>query len=359
MSTEFQTVEATAMKTPEEVVVHPLVLLSTVDHYNRINAGVVLGKRVLGVLLGTSLKGKVDVTNSFALPFEEDSKESNIFYLDHNYLESMYAMFRKVNARERVVGWYSTGPKIKANDIEIHQIFRRYCTQPVYCIIEVEPRDMGIPTSSYIVKEVTEDESSEPKLMFQHVPSSIGALEAEEIGVEHLLRDVSDATVSTLSTQVRDKVAALRALYDRLEEIRSYLNTVVEGELPINHNILYKIQDIFNILPLLHQQKAQKEMAIEVNDNMMAMYMAFLVKAVVAIHSLINNKQELKRKKEQKEKERKEKEQREREEAEKKAKEEREKKEKEDKEAAEKAAAGPEGGAAASEPSSKMDVDKP
>ena len=33
------------------------MLLSTVDHYNRLNAGVIAGKRVVGVLLGTSLKG--------------------------------------------------------------------------------------------------------------------------------------------------------------------------------------------------------------------------------------------------------------------------------------------------------------
>eukprot|EP00668_Euglena_longa_P043642 GGOE01058104.1.p1 GENE.GGOE01058104.1~~GGOE01058104.1.p1 ORF type:complete len:357 (+),score=118.36 GGOE01058104.1:54-1073(+) len=324
------------MTQPTEVIVHPLVLLSTVDHYNRLNAGVVAGKRVVGVLLGTSLKGTVDVTNSFAIPFEEDPKSPNIFYLDHNFLESMYSMFRKVNARERVVGWYSTGPKIKPNDLQIHQIFRRYCTHPVYCIIEVEPKDLGIPTSSYIVKEETEDESSEPKLTFQHVPSSIGALEAEEIGVEHLLRDVSDTTVSTLSTQVKDKVAALTGLYSRLEEIKAYLNQVVDGTLPINHNIMYKIQGIFNILPLLHHQRCQKEMAIETNDNMMAMYISALVRAVIALHHLINNKQELQKKKEQKEKDKKEKELKEKE---KKEKEEAEKadKDKKEKEEAEKA----------------------
>lgn len=298
----------TIMTTPTEVVTHPLVLLSTVDHYNRLNAGVVAGKRVVGGLLGTSLKGTVDVTNSFAIPFEEDSKSPNIFYLDHNFLENMYGMFRKVNARERIVGWYSTGPKIKPNDLEIHQIFRRYCTHPVYCIIEVEPKDLGIPTTSYIAKEEAEDESSEPKLTFQHVPSSIGALEAEEIGVEHLLRDVTDGTVSTLSTQVKDKVAALTGLHGRLEEIKAYLNQVVDSSMPINHNIMYKIQGIFNILPLLHHQRSQKEMSIETNDNMMAMYISSLVRSVIALHDLINNKQELQTKKEQKEKDRTEKE---------------------------------------------------
>lgn len=53
-----------AMATPELVVVHPLVLLSVVDHYNR--AAKDTRKRVLGLLLGESHKGRVDITNSFA-----------------------------------------------------------------------------------------------------------------------------------------------------------------------------------------------------------------------------------------------------------------------------------------------------
>lgn len=47
-----------------EVIVHPLVLLSTVDHYNRVAKDT--RKRVVGVLLGTAYKGRIDVTNSFA-----------------------------------------------------------------------------------------------------------------------------------------------------------------------------------------------------------------------------------------------------------------------------------------------------
>lgn len=56
----------------DEVVMHPLVLLSAADHYHRVARGT--RKRVVGVLLGQVFKGKVDATNSFAVPFEEDSK---------------------------------------------------------------------------------------------------------------------------------------------------------------------------------------------------------------------------------------------------------------------------------------------
>lgn len=49
-----------------KVVVHPLVLLSVVDHFNRMGK---IGnqKRVVGVLLGCwRAKGVLDVSNSFA-----------------------------------------------------------------------------------------------------------------------------------------------------------------------------------------------------------------------------------------------------------------------------------------------------
>jgi len=49
----------------EKVVVHPLVLLSVVDHFNRMGK-IGNSQRVVGLLLG-SLKNKIlDISNSFA-----------------------------------------------------------------------------------------------------------------------------------------------------------------------------------------------------------------------------------------------------------------------------------------------------
>ena len=33
------------------------------------------------------------------VPFDEDSKEQNVWFLDHDYLENMYGMFKKVNGK--------------------------------------------------------------------------------------------------------------------------------------------------------------------------------------------------------------------------------------------------------------------
>eukprot|EP00622_Pseudochattonella_farcimen_P003524 FR738721.1.p1 GENE.FR738721.1~~FR738721.1.p1 ORF type:complete len:209 (+),score=40.93 FR738721.1:137-763(+) len=179
------------------VVVHPLVLLSVVDHYNRVAKDT--KKRVVGVLLGTKAKGTVDVTNSFAVPFEEDLRNPNIFFLDHDFLETMFRMYRKVNTRETIVGFYSTGPKIKESDIKIDELMRRFCPSPVFVIVDVRPDVEGIPTTGYISVEEVETDGKEIMRSFKHIPSMIGAYEAEEVGVEHLLRDVNDPSISSLA----------------------------------------------------------------------------------------------------------------------------------------------------------------
>lgn len=80
-----------------EVVIHPLVLLSVTDHYNRVAKDT--RKRVIGVLLGSRTRNTVDVTNSFAVPFEEDLSNPTVWFLDHNFLETMFYMFKKVNSK--------------------------------------------------------------------------------------------------------------------------------------------------------------------------------------------------------------------------------------------------------------------
>lgn len=37
----------------------------------------------------------------FAVPFEEDEKDPSIWFLDHNYHESMFSMFKRINGTAR------------------------------------------------------------------------------------------------------------------------------------------------------------------------------------------------------------------------------------------------------------------
>jgi len=54
---------------------------------------------VVGVLLGQDNGKTINVANSFAVPFEEDEKDSRTWFLDHDFIEGMFSMFKKVNAK--------------------------------------------------------------------------------------------------------------------------------------------------------------------------------------------------------------------------------------------------------------------
>jgi len=122
------------------------------------------------------------------------------------------------------------------------------------------------------------------------VKSEIGAEEAEEVGVEHLLRDIKDTTVGTLSQHLTTQVVALKSLHSKLQDISVYLAQVSEGKLPVNHPIIYQLQDVFNLLPNLNVPELMKAFTVKTNDQNLVMYTASIIRAVIALHSLINNK---------------------------------------------------------------------
>lgn len=226
----------------------------------------------------------------FSVPFDEDDKDKSVWFLDHDYLENMYGMFKKVNAREKVVGWYHTGPKLHQNDVSINELIRRYCPNSVLVIIDAKPKDLGLPTEAYRAVEEVHDDGTPTSRTFEHVPSEIGAEEAEEVGVEHLLRDVKDTTVGSLSQRITNQLLGLKGLHSQLSEIRDYLIQVGQGSLPMNHQIIYQLQDIFNLLPDIANDHFIDNLYIKTNDQSLVVYLSALVRSIIALHNLINNK---------------------------------------------------------------------
>jgi 26S proteasome regulatory subunit N8 len=209
----------------------------------------------------------------------------------------MLAMFRKVNAKERVVGFYSTGPQIRPNDLRIHDIVKRFLpkstiTPPIFCIIDVRPDRNTLPTTAYkVIEEVsTKEGQRQVKLSFAHVPSQMGAMEAEEVGVEHLLRDINDPTVSTVASLIKGKLSGLATLTEKLGECKEYLEACVRGNQKVNPEIVANLQTIINLLPNLNTEDMVRSMLVKTNDMHMAIYLSALIRSVIALHDLVNNK---------------------------------------------------------------------
>jgi 26S proteasome regulatory subunit N8 len=123
--------------------------------------------------------------------------------------------------------------------------------------------------------------------------------------VEHLLRDIRDVAAGTLSTRITSQLQSLQGLHLRLRDIGTYLQKVLDEELPVNHAILGHLQDVFNLLPNLGTAPTKKgsptpafddhselarAMSIKTNDQLMAIYISSLIRAITAFHDLIENK---------------------------------------------------------------------
>jgi 26S proteasome regulatory subunit N8 len=240
-----------------------------------------------------------------------------VFYLDHNYLENMLAMFRKINAKERVIGFYSTGPQIRSNDLRIYDIVERYTGNytngmkntsipsypAVFSIIDIRPHRSDLPVTSYkVMEEVgvnrkTADASTrnqQVQRVFTHIPTSLGAVEAEEVGVEHLLRDIHDPTISTVASLIQEKVTGLATLRSKLGECQAYLETCIQNSdnpsFKANPDIIANLQTIVSLLPNLNTNELIQSLMKQTNDMYMAIYLASLVRTILALHDLINNK---------------------------------------------------------------------
>lgn len=62
-------------------------------------------------------------------------------------------------AKEKLIGWYHSGPKLRPSDLEINELFKRYTPNPVLVIVDVKPKDVEIPTDAYFAIEEIKDVS--------------------------------------------------------------------------------------------------------------------------------------------------------------------------------------------------------
>lgn len=53
------------------------------------------------------------------------------------------------------------------------------------------------------------------------------------------------------------------------------------------------MQDIFNLLPGLQDTETKDAFTVDMNDSMLSMYLSSIVRSIVALHDLVNNKIDL------------------------------------------------------------------
>jgi 26S proteasome regulatory subunit N8 len=72
--------------------------------------------------------------------------------------------------------------------------------------------------------------------------------------------------------------------------VQRYLVDVARGTAPVNHQVVYLLQDALNLLPDLADPALTTGFASTTNDALLVVYLSSLLRAVIALHALVDNK---------------------------------------------------------------------
>nr|UXY86962.1 26S proteasome regulatory SU [Cryptomonas paramecium] len=165
-----------------EIVLHPVVLLEIIKKKNIESTNQRKIKKKIGCLMGYKKKNKLSVTFSFSLPFEQEDFKDN-WFIDYHFIEKMAEIHKKINTRESILGWYSTGKKIHRNDIHVYQIFKGYTKHPVQLLLWANPKSRSIFICAFAIQD-----NAYEKYLLKNVNVMIGMLESEKIGIFYILK---------------------------------------------------------------------------------------------------------------------------------------------------------------------------
>uniref|UniRef100_A0A2P2KQP8 Eukaryotic translation initiation factor 3 subunit F n=2 Tax=Rhizophora mucronata TaxID=61149 RepID=A0A2P2KQP8_RHIMU len=214
--------------------VHPLVIFNICDCYVRRPDQ---AERVIGTLLGSILPdGTVDIRNSYAVPHNESSDQ---VALDIDYHHNMLLSHQKVNPKEVIVGWYSTGLGVTGGSALIHEFYSREVSNPIHLTVDTGFRNGEATTKAYVSVNLSL-EDSQLAAQFQEVPLDLRMVEAERVGFDIL----KTTMVDKLPSDLEGMEASMQRLLALIVDVYKYVDDVVVRWYYILYFLLAYLLDI-------------------------------------------------------------------------------------------------------------------
>jgi len=248
---------------------HPVVVLSILDHYVRRNDG---QNRTIGTLLGVNNEGVVQITNSFALP------QSDTDHIDQirDFHRNMQDLHIKANPQETVVGWYATGNKIDENSVRIHEFYwREMQAPPVHLLVDTGLHNNKLSISTYIGSPLSlgsPEETLSVGFHFKPIRFDFEAQKPEKTAADVLLKAQNNKGASM--NQLDSLELSLKRLLALIEVVSSYLQRVQRGEEVADPKIGSLLQGILDSLPKVDSPVFQKMFNKSMDDLLMVVYLA-------------------------------------------------------------------------------------
>ncbi|EMD41061.1 hypothetical protein CERSUDRAFT_149703 [Gelatoporia subvermispora B] len=220
---------STPGRAPTSVTVHPVALFSILDHYLRRTD---TQERVIGTLLGTrSDNGEIEVRSAFAVLHSETEEQVAV---DMEYHRTMYELHHKVNPKEVIVGWYSTGSNLNTYSALIQNFYSQETAphQAVHLAVNTgaqEGEQTGV--KAFVGSPVGVFPKPE-NCVFVPIPCALRFNDSERNGLD-LLTTTASAPNTSVSHPVNDLEVlerSLKSVSEMLDRVLSYVQSVLSGE---------------------------------------------------------------------------------------------------------------------------------
>mmetsp|Transcript_43300 Transcript_43300/g.108475 ORF Transcript_43300/g.108475 Transcript_43300/m.108475 type:complete len:202 (-) Transcript_43300:2107-2712(-) len=98
-------------------------------------------------------------------------------------MEKMTAMHKKINSREKIIGWYALKKNLGISESRIHRIFFGYTHRPIFLHIWVSKEINGLIIDIFSEKQ----RNLRGDKFLKTMPVEIGMLESEEVAIHQIL----------------------------------------------------------------------------------------------------------------------------------------------------------------------------
>ncbi|ROL45475.1 Eukaryotic translation initiation factor 3 subunit F [Anabarilius grahami] len=203
------------------VKIHPVVLASIADSYERRNEG---ASRVIGTLLGTADKHSVEVTNCFSVPHNESEDEVAV---DMEFAKNMYELHKKVSPSEVIIGWYATGYDITEHSVLIHEYYSREAPNPIHLTVDTALQSNKMNIRAYVSSQMGVPGKT-VGVMFTPLTVKYVYYDTERIGVDLLQRTrASPSRTNGLTTDLAQVGGAAGRIQEMLTTVLAYIEDVL------------------------------------------------------------------------------------------------------------------------------------
>ncbi|EGO02009.1 hypothetical protein SERLA73DRAFT_132744 [Serpula lacrymans var. lacrymans S7.3] len=272
-----QVLGGNAARTPTSVTIHPAVLCSILDHYLRRTDS---QERVIGTLLGTRTDTEIDVRSSFAVLHSETSEQVAV---DMEYHRTMYELHHRVNPKQVIVGWYSTGSNLNTYSALIQNFYSQETAphQAVHVVVNTGLEE-GVKSGAqaYVSSPVGIFPKPE-NCVFVPIPCELRYDAAERNSLE-LLTSPTPIVHPTSELEIFEQ--SLQSILDMMDRVLGYVRRVLAGEVKGDPAVGRYLMDTIGT----SVSDSEGGFNTTLQDTLMVSYLATLMRSQAEISSRLS-----------------------------------------------------------------------